>query len=235
LVSPQIHQHPDGTISVRVGNQVYSDTVQNFKKDFGGNFPQLPLGIDERLYEQGVRHPLSSQNSVVDGGPMPWGVGDTVLGNLNDALDKKEQRLDKEVKRLKKQVDDDAEEERKKVKEDADKHNADAIETEEKLREARDKRHADDFAEKKRVGDQKTKKHNDEIEAIKATVEREREERLAAMPSLANTSSLNPDGLGTWREGFGEGFGTWREALEAKREADAMNKKSLPDDKSNQG
>jgi hypothetical protein len=120
----QIHQHPDGTISVRVDDKIYSDTEKNFKKDFGSGFPKLPPGVDERLYEQGVRHALTAKNSVVDGGPVPWKTGDDYIGSLDDALASQQKRLDDDFKVAKKKVDDEAEQHQKNAKDNVDRSNA---------------------------------------------------------------------------------------------------------------
>jgi hypothetical protein len=76
---PQVHQHPDGFICVRTADGSYIDTLEHFAADYGQAFPALPDGAVQRLYEPGVRHPISGPDGVIAGGPLPWDFGDTVL------------------------------------------------------------------------------------------------------------------------------------------------------------
>ena len=163
----QIHQHPDGTISVRVDNKFYCDTEKNFKKDFGSNLAKPPPGIEERLYEQGVRHALTVRNSVVDGGPMPWSVGDAVIGKIDDALANRQQRLDDDVKEAEKRVNDEAEEHERKAKEKIEESDA-VIEVkiarDKTDREAKQTKQTDDFVVVKNKRDEDYKKMQEEYE-----------------------------------------------------------------------
>jgi hypothetical protein len=105
-MAKEVHQHPDGHLIVRNDDKVYIDNAENFKDDFKVELPPMPIGIDERLYHQGVRHALYAKNSVVDGGPMPWPVGDNLFNKINAALQKQKKRLDDDVEARTKQVDD---------------------------------------------------------------------------------------------------------------------------------
>lgn len=89
---PMLHQHPEGLIFVRTHAGTYGDTRDNFRADYGHDLPALPKGITERIYEPGVRHALVANNSVVDGGPMPWSEGDAVLARFADLIAKKTAR-----------------------------------------------------------------------------------------------------------------------------------------------
>lgn len=112
----QVHQHPDGHHIVRVDDKVYIDTAENFKDDFGVQLPTMPIGIDERIYHQGVRHALMTKNSVVDGGPMPWPFGDNLFNKINSALNKQKKREDDDFGARTKQVNDEAKEMEKEAK-----------------------------------------------------------------------------------------------------------------------
>jgi hypothetical protein len=107
-MAKEVHQHPDGHLIVRNDDKVYIDTAENFKDDFKVQLPPMPIGIDERIYHQGVRHALITKNSVVDGGPMPWPVGDNLFNKINSALQKQKKREDDDVEARTKQVDDEA-------------------------------------------------------------------------------------------------------------------------------
>ena len=91
----QLHQHPDGKIFVRADGQVYVDTPAYFTSDFGITLPPLPAGIDERIYDQGVRHTLAGTNihgAHVTGDVMPWPLGDQAIAVIAAALAKQTAR-----------------------------------------------------------------------------------------------------------------------------------------------
>jgi hypothetical protein len=71
---------------------MYRETVENFAADNGAELPALPDGITLRLYERDVRHPLIANNNVLDGGPMPWPEGDTIIDRIDDLLAAKDAR-----------------------------------------------------------------------------------------------------------------------------------------------
>jgi hypothetical protein len=73
-------------IRVQSGSSVYVDTPDNFAADYGQAAPSLPEGIGERLYEPGVRHPLSTSGDVLAGGDMPWTFGDDVIADLSNII-----------------------------------------------------------------------------------------------------------------------------------------------------
>jgi len=56
----------------------YGDTPENFASDFGEGL-WLPPDITSREYVPGIRHTLKIGTDVVDGGPMPWPLGDKIL------------------------------------------------------------------------------------------------------------------------------------------------------------
>jgi hypothetical protein len=82
----QVHQHPDGAVYVRVDSEVYVDTPANFATDFGEALPDLPPGAVERIYDQGVRHPILDGVNIIDGGPMPWPLGDQIIAAIHSLL-----------------------------------------------------------------------------------------------------------------------------------------------------
>jgi hypothetical protein len=88
-----VHQHPDGFVYVRESRVAgldpfthYGDTDENFLDDFKLTFPPLPDGADERIYEPGKRHAIQNRERIVEGGPMPWEFGETVLRTLSKGL-----------------------------------------------------------------------------------------------------------------------------------------------------
>jgi hypothetical protein len=83
----QVHQHPDGWVIVRTDSSgTYKDTKANFELDFGVTLPALPAPANERIYTQGIRHPIQMGNNIIAGGPMPWTLGDQILGNIAAGL-----------------------------------------------------------------------------------------------------------------------------------------------------
>lgn len=87
----QVHQI-DGTVGVRIDDRMYRDTDENFTADYGSPPPELPVGINERLYETDKRHAFIHNNNVIDGGPMPWDEGEQILTTLNSLLVAQETR-----------------------------------------------------------------------------------------------------------------------------------------------
>ena len=78
----EYHQLKDGNIAVRLDDgSFYIDTAANFVADGGPPPDVLPSGADERIYTQGRRHALMKDDSVVDGGPMPYPAGDAIIAN----------------------------------------------------------------------------------------------------------------------------------------------------------
>jgi len=81
-----INQSPDGTVSVASGQKRYIDTLANFQADFAVTLPAIPSGGNNRIYEKDVRHPIIYRGNVVDGGPVPWSMGDTIIANIDAGL-----------------------------------------------------------------------------------------------------------------------------------------------------
>jgi hypothetical protein len=88
----QVHKHPDGLIYVRTDYGIYGDTVENFYKDFGVEFPPLPQGATECIYDVGKRHAINKEGDTIAGGPMPWDFGDQLIANVQTGLNAQEAR-----------------------------------------------------------------------------------------------------------------------------------------------
>ena len=89
---PSVHFHPDGDVFVRNGDRCYSDTPANFARDFGKEFPAMPAGAIEQIYEPSKRHAIHGPDGVMFGGDMPWEFGDEVLAQLDALLASKAER-----------------------------------------------------------------------------------------------------------------------------------------------
>jgi hypothetical protein len=88
----ELHQHPDGNVFVRTDAGNYADSAGNFATDAGVTLPVLPLGADERIYSQDKRHAFMGGGNIIDGGPMPWPLGDQIIANVAAALAAKSAR-----------------------------------------------------------------------------------------------------------------------------------------------
>lgn len=77
---------------VRTGDGTYVDTQANFETDLGRRLPPLPAGAIERIYTPGVRHVMQSKTDVIEGGPMPWDLGDAAIAAIGDLLAKQTSR-----------------------------------------------------------------------------------------------------------------------------------------------
>jgi len=76
----EFHHHPDGLIYVRPDSgTIYGDTLANFQLDYGQPAPALPVGTDEQLYTQDIRHAYKRGGNVVDGGPRVYTWGDNCI------------------------------------------------------------------------------------------------------------------------------------------------------------
>lgn len=85
----QVHQHPDGMVFVRTDDAMYGDTSDNFAVDFGFLLPELPEGMNERIYDQGRRHIFAGQTDagvVTLADVMPWPLGDMTILNVEAGL-----------------------------------------------------------------------------------------------------------------------------------------------------
>lgn len=86
-VPAYVHQNPDGFMIVRATNgTTYVDTIAHFQADFGTTVPALAPPAQDRIYQQGVRHPIMYGGNVIDGGPVPWPLGDGWIANINAGL-----------------------------------------------------------------------------------------------------------------------------------------------------
>lgn len=87
-----LQQH-EGMVIVRLDKDLYMETAETFEADYGFPMPVLLSKYDERLYEPGKRHALSFENSVIDGGEMPWPEGDAILAALPTLMRNRAARL----------------------------------------------------------------------------------------------------------------------------------------------
>jgi hypothetical protein len=83
-----------GMIWVRGDVGHYGETPEMFHRDFGRRMPTLPEGIDQRIYEPGVRHTFQRGTDVMPDveAALSWGEGDEILAKLDDLLAKKAMR-----------------------------------------------------------------------------------------------------------------------------------------------
>lgn len=86
------HHHPDGLIYVRTDAGIYCDSVENFALDLGQPYPGLPEGFDERYYEPGVKHCLSTRTSAVPQ-ELSWPEGDAYIAAYDSLVAAKNLRL----------------------------------------------------------------------------------------------------------------------------------------------
>jgi hypothetical protein len=82
----ELHQHPDGYVFVRTAAGNYADSVDNFALDAEVTLPALPSGADERIYSQGQRHAVTGGGGIIEGGPMPWPLGDQIIASVSALL-----------------------------------------------------------------------------------------------------------------------------------------------------
>ena len=82
----EFHQHPDGYVFVRTDTGNYADSADNFMIDSGIALPVLPPGADERIYSQDKRHAFMGGGNIIDGGPMPWPLGDQIIASVSALL-----------------------------------------------------------------------------------------------------------------------------------------------------
>jgi hypothetical protein len=92
-VKPEFHQHPDDLVYIRTDAGIYADTTENFLRDFGRPLPELPPTAIERIYVQGVRHAISDGANIIEGGPMPWPLGDEIIALVDRLISKQTTRL----------------------------------------------------------------------------------------------------------------------------------------------
>ena len=100
-----VHQF-NGTMGVGEGDKMYRDTNANYSLDGKRSAPELPEGINERLYEPDVRHALIKNHNVVDSGPMPWEEGDEIIKTRDALLAAQRKRQADELEGARKEVND---------------------------------------------------------------------------------------------------------------------------------
>jgi hypothetical protein len=105
-----VHQFR-GTLGVGTVDKMYRDTNANYALDAKRSVPELPDGIDERLYEPDVRHALIAKHHVVAGGPMPWPEGDAIIKTMDSLLAAQRERHIAPVEAARKRLDDEVERE----------------------------------------------------------------------------------------------------------------------------
>jgi hypothetical protein len=88
----EVHQHPDGMVYVRTDNGTYCDTPANLAIDFGEVLSALPEWANDRIYAPGVRHAIMGPNGRLDGGPMPWDLGDRLIAAVARLISAKASR-----------------------------------------------------------------------------------------------------------------------------------------------
>ena len=103
-----VHQFK-GTMGVGSVDKMYRDTNANFSIDAKQSAPELPGGIDERLYEPDVRHALIANHHVVAGGPMPLPEGDAILKTADALINAQRDRLAADLEAQRKQIKDEVE------------------------------------------------------------------------------------------------------------------------------
>ena len=84
---PTLQQFSD-RISLHNRERNYNGTRAEFERHYGKRLPDLPEGIEHRLYEPGKCHALSANCNVLDGGPMPWAEGDAALAVIDNLIAK---------------------------------------------------------------------------------------------------------------------------------------------------
>src|SRR5262245_9610371 len=90
-MSRRLHQRPDG-VMIETDAGSYRADLAVFKREHGEEFPPLPEGMTERLYEPGVVHALKQGTSVMDGGPLHWPEGDAILAETGKLLTRQDTR-----------------------------------------------------------------------------------------------------------------------------------------------
>lgn len=83
---PSFSQLRDGTIRIMTSQATYDMSKADFEKAFDMAAPQLPQGINQRIYQPGVRHPLNKDDNTMDGGPMPWPLGDAIIARADQVM-----------------------------------------------------------------------------------------------------------------------------------------------------
>lgn len=103
----ELHQHPDGLVYIRFGilgvhDLYYVDTPSNLALDCPDcPLPILPEDANERIYTQGKRHAIMGGGNIIDGGPLPWEIGDYLIDHVADILIAQDKRIKAKEKELK--------------------------------------------------------------------------------------------------------------------------------------
>jgi hypothetical protein len=88
-----VQQNADGMIFVRTPGGTYMDTIANFQLDFNDTVSPLPQGANDRVYDQGVRHAISNNFTIIAAGHMPWPQGDAWIANISAGLSAQAARI----------------------------------------------------------------------------------------------------------------------------------------------
>jgi hypothetical protein len=91
-MTQEVHQHPNGLIYIRTDQGIYGDTLKNYLADGGTSLPALPEGATERVYTQGKRHAIMGGGDIIEGGPLPWPLGDQLIADVASLLAAKSTR-----------------------------------------------------------------------------------------------------------------------------------------------
>jgi hypothetical protein len=94
----EFHRHPDGHVYVRTSDGEYADSLGNFILDSGTTLPPMPIGADDQIYIQGKRHAFTGDGNIVEGGPMPWPLGDQIISDVKKMITAQVERRDSEEK-----------------------------------------------------------------------------------------------------------------------------------------
>ena len=93
-------EHPEGFVCVTSDEATYAEKREQFEIDCKDRLPPLPPGATERIYEPGVRHAIIRGHDVIDGGEMPWPLGDKIIGQARPLAQLMEMRRQEREKEL---------------------------------------------------------------------------------------------------------------------------------------
>src|SRR5262245_23369577 len=89
----EFHQHPDGYIVVRKDDgRFYSDSKENFEKDFQIPVPPMPEGT-EHIFTQGKRHCFMKDGNVIGGAAIDDPYCTLIVARFDVGLRAKAARL----------------------------------------------------------------------------------------------------------------------------------------------
>ena len=188
-------------ISVITESATYADTIENFKLDHRDP-PPLPNNIDERIYAPPHYHALKRNNTVIDGGLMPWVEGDAILAvvaqlvanqskRAKRAIEQKREAVEKEVAERVEQGKQKAEAEQRVLNEHIQK-----MQIQRQTEEAAFKKHQEEQEKRLKEQEEYTKKQQEIAEAER--LKRQFEMRPPPLPQvllqLLQSSPKNPRG-----------------------------------------